>query len=65
MNRTSSELIPGDLYNVSKTDGQTSNISPLIKNIQIEPLPLEEGKTTQIIVHSTQPINVFGALSEI
>ena len=63
-NRTSSELIPGDLYNVSTIDGQSSNISPLINNIQIEPLPLEEGKTTQIIVHSTQPINVYGALSE-
>ena len=63
-NRISSELVPGDLFDVSTTEGQSSTISPLINNIQIEPLPLEEGKTTQVVVHASQPINIYGGLSE-
>ena len=66
-NQTNSiwQFIPGDtLYASSESDTPISTISPWIKGIEISPLPLVQGKTTQIKVLTNQPLQLSGNLSE-
>jgi murein DD-endopeptidase MepM/ murein hydrolase activator NlpD len=59
------DIIPGEM--VFGTTGQTqadvSPISPLISKVEISPLPLIQGETTEIKVTTTQPVNLSGVLT--
>jgi murein DD-endopeptidase MepM/ murein hydrolase activator NlpD len=63
-NSTNSE-VPGDIFFSKQTDQKNaiSAISPLIKAVQINPLPDLQGRTTVIRVQTTQPITLTGQLA--
>jgi murein DD-endopeptidase MepM/ murein hydrolase activator NlpD len=59
------DAIPGEMVfgNASQTQADTSSISPYISKVEISPLPLIQGETTEIKVTTTQPVNLSGKLT--
>ncbi len=57
--------MPGEVLYSNNLDEshQFSSISSAITSVEITPLPLVQGKTTVIRVHSTQPLKVSGKLA--
>jgi murein DD-endopeptidase MepM/ murein hydrolase activator NlpD len=60
-----SDNLPGDVLFTKQADlkNEISSISPVIKNIQINPLPLVQGKTTVIRIQTTKPVTLSGKLA--
>lgn len=66
--RTSTwDLLPGEvLYDKpveGQTAGQVSLISPIIRDVVINPLPILQGETSVIRVVTTQPVELSGSLA--
>jgi len=59
------DTIPGAMIfgNSSQTQKDVSPISPYISKVEITPLPLIQGETTEIKITTTQPINLSGTLT--
>ena len=56
--------IPGEIfYSKNLEEQQFSSISPAIISIEINPIPLVQGKTTVIRIHTTKPITFSGELA--
>jgi murein DD-endopeptidase MepM/ murein hydrolase activator NlpD len=52
------------IYVPVDSNNQISNgVSPLIKKIEISPLPLSQGKTVEVKIKTTGPLNLTGSLS--
>ena len=59
-----SNQIPGEIfYSKNLDEFQFSTISPAITSIEINPLPLVQGKTTVVRIHTTKPISFSGNLA--
>ncbi len=59
------DLLPGEAV-FEKTDqpsDEISLISPVVKSIQVNPLPIEQGETTAIQISTTQPVELSGSLA--
>jgi murein DD-endopeptidase MepM/ murein hydrolase activator NlpD len=63
-NATSSE-VPGNILFSRREDvkNEISAISPLVKAVQISPLPIIQGKTTVIRVQTTRPVTLTGQIA--
>lgn len=59
------DVIPGEMIfgNASQTQPDVNPISPFIAKVEITPLPLIQGETTEIKISATQPINLSGTLT--
>ena len=59
------QLLPSDIVYLISDDisGEISSISPLLKSVTINPLPLSQGNTVTIKVDSNGPINFDGKLN--
>jgi murein DD-endopeptidase MepM/ murein hydrolase activator NlpD len=59
------DILSGEsLYTAMKDGGLSEGaIGPFISELQIEPLPLIQGRTTTITVKTTQPVTVNGTLA--
>jgi LysM repeat protein len=59
------DVIPGEMVfgNASQTQTDVNPISPFISKVEITPLPLIQGETTEIKITTTQPINLSGTLT--
>jgi murein DD-endopeptidase MepM/ murein hydrolase activator NlpD len=59
------DTVPGEMvFGITgQTQADTSPISPFISRVEISPLPLIQGETTEIKVTTTQPINLSGELT--
>ncbi len=56
--------IPGEIfYSKNQDEQQFSSISPAITSIEINPIPLVQGKTTVIRIHTTKPLSFSGKLA--
>ena len=56
--------IPGEIFYSKNLDEQKfSSISPAITSLEINPIPLSQGKTTVIRVHTTKPLTLSGKLA--
>lgn len=58
------DALPGEtIYSPASDDNtEISSISPLIKQIVVDPLPLVQGETTSIRVTTNQPLDLTGSL---
>ncbi len=59
------DLFPGDVLYApsSQPEDGTDLISPLVQSITIDPLPLIQGETTTVKVHTTQPMELSGNIA--
>jgi len=59
------DTVPGEMVfgSTDQTQADTSPISPFISKVEISPLPLIQGETTEIKVSTTQPITLSGELT--
>jgi len=59
------DVIPGEMIfgNAGQTQKDINPISPFISKVEITPLPLIQGETTEIKITTTQPINLSGTLT--
>lgn len=59
------DMLPGETIfdQVANNASQISLISPLIKEIKIDPLPIQQGETTEIKITTTQPVEFTGSLA--
>jgi len=48
---------------INDSEETSSAVSPLISNIKVDPLPLVQGKTTTVVVETTQPSSLKGTLA--
>lgn len=60
-----SDVVPGEILYSRQSDSknQISTISPLIKSVQVNPLPIVQGKTTVVRVQTTGPVTLSGQLA--
>ena len=59
------DAVPGEMVfgNTSQTQAEVSPISPFISKVEITPLPLIQGETTEIKITTSRPINLSGTLT--
>ena len=59
------DVLPGEAVfdQVANTSAEVSLISPVIKQIQLDPLPIQQGETTEIKITTTQPVEFTGSLA--
>ncbi|MGD0005150.1 MAG: peptidoglycan DD-metalloendopeptidase family protein [Anaerolineaceae bacterium] len=59
------DVIPGEMVfgNADQTQTDINPISPFISTVEITPLPLIQGETTEIKITTRQPINLSGTLT--
>ena len=59
------DILPGEAVfdQVANNTGQASLISPTIKSIEVNPLPIQQGETTEIKITTTQPVTFSGSLA--
>lgn len=55
-------VVNSPIFAAISKDQAVSNISPLIRNVEISPLPLVQGDTIVIKVETTEPLDLFGTL---
>ncbi len=56
--------LPGEIFFAQgENNSEISSISPWIKEIEISPLPLVQGKTTEIKLTTNQPLQLTGELA--
>ncbi len=62
---TTIQLLPSDVVYLKSDDisGEISSISPLLKSVTINPLPLSQGNTVTVKVDSNEPIDFDGKLN--
>ena len=60
------DVIPGEMVfgNASQIQTDVNPISPFISKVEITPLPLIQGETTEIKITTRQPINLSGTLTD-
>jgi murein DD-endopeptidase MepM/ murein hydrolase activator NlpD len=58
-------LLPGEAVfdSSGEANQQVSLISPVIQELQVNPLPIQQGETTSIAVTTTQPVTLTGSLA--
>ncbi|MEA4909043.1 MAG: LysM peptidoglycan-binding domain-containing protein [Anaerolineaceae bacterium] len=61
-----SDVQPDVMLYLPAVDGEDeiNNISPLIRTVAISPLPLVQGKTIQIEINTTEPVDLGGVLAD-
>jgi murein DD-endopeptidase MepM/ murein hydrolase activator NlpD len=61
----SDQLLPGEaVYATGKPDQQESSpVSPLVTKLEIKPLPLVQGVTTEITIQTSRPVKITGNFS--
>ncbi len=59
------DTVPGEMVfgNANQAQADSSSISPYISKVEISPLPLIQGETTEIKVTTTRPVNLSGELT--
>lgn len=59
------DLLPGEVIfdQPAETQQQVSLISPVIKDLQLDPLPIQQGETEVIRLTTTQPVELSGSLA--
>lgn len=59
------DMLPGESIfdQVPNQPSQVSLISPLIKEIKVDPLPLQQGETAEVTITTTQPVEFTGSLA--
>jgi murein DD-endopeptidase MepM/ murein hydrolase activator NlpD len=64
-NSATSSEVPGNILFSRRQDvkNEISAISPLVKAVQISPLPIIQGKTTVIRIQTTQPVTLTGQIA--
>lgn len=56
--------VPGELiYSKNLDEQKFSSISPTITSLEINPIPMVQGKTTVIRIHTTEPLSLSGTLA--
>jgi murein DD-endopeptidase MepM/ murein hydrolase activator NlpD len=67
INQTGStwDVLPGEAIfdQAADTAEQVNLISPVIKELTVDPLPIEQGETNEIKISTTQPIELTGSLA--
>ncbi len=59
------DILPGEAIfdQPAGTQEQVSLISPVIQDLQVEPLPIQQGETTIIKIKTAQPLELSGSLA--
>ena len=59
------DILPGEAVfdQAVETESQLSLISPVIHELVVDPLPLEQGEATSIKITTTQPVELSGSLA--
>lgn len=59
------DLLPGEVIfdQPAETQEQVSLISPVIKDLQVDPLPIQQGETAVVKLATTQPVELAGSLA--
>lgn len=59
------DILPGEAVfdQVANDSEQATLISPTIKSIKVDPLPIQQGETTEIKITTTQPVEFSGSLA--
>jgi len=59
------QMLPGEaIFDQATEDGASvSLISPAVRELIVDPLPIEQGETTSIKVSTTQPVELTGTLA--
>lgn len=59
------DILPGEAVfdNTTVDSSQVSLISPVVKELTVDPLPIEQGETAVVKVTTTQPVELSGSLA--
>ena len=59
------DMLPGEAVfeKNEQTSDQVSLISPVIKDLKVNPLPIQQGETATILITTTQPVEFTGSLA--